>query len=339
MDRFFIGIDPSAATYTASLFDAHERAIRERRSFEGSRTAPLEQWLNQHGLSREEALVCVEDTGVYSEALLYSLHENGFRVALIEPLRVWKAFGEGPKTDELDSGRVAEYGFRYADQLRLWQPSEVIVEQVRVLLSTREQLVTQRTAAQNTRQTLRRKVVQTPAATAVLDETIDYLKQQIEVLEEEIRRLINEHPTSSHMVGLLMTAPGVGLLLSAQLLVLTNGFKEEVGYRSLAQYLGICPNAYRSGKSVQRRSRSRGYGPSLARKLLHLAARSVSTHAAPFREYYRRKVSEGKPKPLVLNNVANKLLRLLCGMMRDQKPYIAGYRSSRPARGCKLLCV
>lgn len=250
---------------------------------------------------------------------------------LVEPLRLWRAFGDGPKTDEADSGKVAEYGFRYADQLQPWQPSEVIVEQIRVLLSTREQLVAQRTAGQNTRRSLERKVVQTRAAVAVLDETIEYLKQQIEVLEAEIRRLIEEHPCSSRMVGLLMTAPGVGLLLSAQLLVWTNGFTEEVSYRSLAQYLGICPKAHRSGKSVYRRARSRGYGPSLARKLLHLAARSVSTHVPQYRAYYRRKLAEGKPKPLALNNVANKLLWVLCGMMRDQRPYMENYRSMHPA--------
>lgn len=128
-----------------------------------------------------------------------------------------------------------------------------------------------------------------------------------------------------------MTAPGVGLLLGAQLLVLTNGFTEAVSYRSLAQYLGICPNPYQSGKSVYRRPRSRGYGPRVARKLLHLAARSVSTHVPQYRAYDRRKLSEGKPKPLALNNVANKLLRLLCGMIRDQRPYIENYRSVHPA--------
>lgn len=329
MDRFFIGIDPSADSFTASLFDANERRLLARGSFETA--AALEAWLAGQRIDKAQTLVCVEDTGVYSEMLLYGLDACGLRVALIEPLRVWKAFGDGPKTDEIDSGKVAEYGFRYWDQLERWRPQDEIVEQVRVLLSTREQLVTQRTAAQNTRQALKRKVVQTPTAVAVLDGTIDHLKDQIGVLEAEIRRLIGEHPSGREIVEVLLTAPGVGLLLSAQLLVLTNGFSESTSYRSLAQYLGICPNPYTSGKSVYRRARSRGYGPNVARKLLHLAARSVSTHVPPFRAYYVRKLSEGKPKPLALNNVANKLLRLICGMIRDRRPYIAGYGSVHPA--------
>jgi transposase len=66
------------------------------------------------------------------------------------------------------------------------------------------------------------------------------------------------------------------------------------------------------------------------RKLLHLAARSLRTHDAASRHYFLRKVAEGKPKSLVLNNIANQLLKRLCAMMRDQKPYINAHRSIDP---------
>lgn len=57
MDRFFIGIDPAADQFTASLFDAHERSLRDCCSFEGSSITPLAAWLDRHGLARQEALV------------------------------------------------------------------------------------------------------------------------------------------------------------------------------------------------------------------------------------------------------------------------------------------
>ena len=61
-------------------------------------------------------------------------------------------------------------------------------------------------------------------------------------------------------MSLLVAIPGVGLLLSAQMLMLTSGLAEAPQYRPLAQRLGIAPNAYESGASVRQRSRSRGYG-------------------------------------------------------------------------------
>ncbi len=325
----FIGIDPAAETFTAAGYrDATPRSFDN--TAEGIEA--FLAWLEGQGLTPSTTLMCLENTGVYSETLCYGLYDKGWPLSLIEPIKIWRAFNESrPKTDALDSLKIAEYGARYADKLSLWQPNEAIVEQIKVLLSTREQLVEQKTALSNTRRALARKVVQTRAANTTLETTVAYLKQQIKALEAEIRRLIDEHPTMAQMISILITAPGIGLLAAAHLLVLTQGFRERVSYRRLSNYLGMAPHAYTSGTSVYRPSRTRGYGPSMLRKLLHLAARSVCTHKQQYRQYYLRKQAEGKSKKLVLNNVSNKLLRMLCSMIKNKRPYIEGYQSIRPS--------
>lgn len=325
----FIGIDPAAESFTAAPYPA-----ATPRSFDNTAegVTALLAWLREQGLTPEATTLCLENTGVYSEMLCYELTRRGWSLVLIEPVKVWRAFAESrPKTDPLDSLKIAEYGYRYRDKLRLWQPSEAVVEQIKVLLSTREQLVQHKTALKNTRHALRRKVVQTPAANATLDAMIGHLKAQIQALESEIRRLIGEHPTMAQMVGLITSVPGIGLLVAAHLLVLSEGFGEPVGYRRLANYLGIAPHRRESGTSVFYPARSRGYGPQMLRKLLHLAARSVCTHTQQYRHYYLRKQAEGKSKKLVLNNVSNKLLRMLCSMIKNKRPYIEGYQSIRPS--------
>lgn len=324
----YVGIDPSAESFTAAVYPSHA-ASSFANTPEGIRS--FEQWLQSQCLGVEAATLCIENTGVYAEVLCYQLHESGYALALLDPRKVWKAFPDGqPKSDALDSGKIAEYGARYADQLRLWQPQEVLVEQVRVILTTREQLVQQKTAIQNARSTLSRKVIQTPAANRALEVTLAHLKGEIAALEEELKRLIRTHPTLLQGATLLMSAPGVGWLLSAQFLVLTEGFREIPPYRRLAQYLGISPNEHTSGTSVRRRPRSRRYGPAIARKLLHLAARSLRTHDRATRHYFLRKTAEGKPTALVLNNIANQLLKRLCAMLRTQTPYIHDHRSTNP---------
>src|SRR5439155_9876300 len=122
-------------------------------------------------------------------------------------------------------------------------------------------------------------------------------------------------PQFQHFLTLLLTIPGVGLLLAAHILVLTQCATQPWCAAELASHLGLCPQERRSGKSMYARPTSRHYGPPVPRKLLHLAARSVSTHHPHFSAYYQRKVEQGKPKPLVLNNVANKLLRLICAIL------------------------
>ena len=50
----------------------------------------------------------------------------------------------------------------------------------------------------------------------------------------------------------------------------------------------------------------------------------------PFAGYYRRKVSEGESGRLALNNVSNKLVRVMAAVLRDGVPYEAGHVSVRP---------
>lgn len=323
---FIYGIDPSAETFTVGTFPGIDN---QPTNYENTAEG-VQAFIATLPGERADVLVAVENTGVYSELLCYTLHEVGITIVLLDPHAVQRTFSDGPKTDELDSLKIAEYAHRFRDRLGYWHPHEAVVEQVRVLLSTREQLVHQRTATLNARQTLRRKVIQTSAANAALETVAEGLKVQIKALEEEIRRLISEHPTMAHGVTLLMGVPGVGLLLGAQMLVLTAGFREAPRYRKLAQRLGIAPNAHQSGTSVRRRARSRGYGPPAARKLLHLAARSVRTHNDQYRRYFEEKVAIGKPKPLVLNNIANRLLRIMCAVLRDSQSYRPHHISIQP---------
>lgn len=333
MSAVYVGIDSAAESFTASVLESPQNVRTAPKPFPSTQAGIIafEEWLHSQGVAPARVHACIENTGVYSETLCYQLHERGYLLSLLDPRTLWKAFGDGlPKSDPQDSRKIAEYGFRYADKLQPWSPQKDIVEQIRVVLSTREQLVQQKTATQNTRATLARKRVQTPAANRALESTLDHLAQQIADLEKELKRLIRSQPTILQGATLLMTAPGVSWLLSGHLTVLTRGFTEIPVYRSLAQYLGISPNEHSSGTSIRKKARSRRYGPSTIRKLLHLAARSLRTHEPSFREYFLVKTATGKPKSLVINNIANKLLKRLCAMLQQRRPYIKGHMSFDP---------
>ena len=170
----FIGIDPAAESFTAARYPEGKPHHFDNNA-EGS--AALLAWLRSQHLTPEQTRICIENTGVYDEQLCYWLDQQGWPVFRLEPIKVWRAFRESaPKTDAIDSLKIAEYGYRYQDKLPLWKPNTVIVEQIKVLLATREQLLKQKTALGNTRRALSRKVVQTPTANASLEESIAYLK-------------------------------------------------------------------------------------------------------------------------------------------------------------------
>ena len=329
---YFIGIDTASDSFVAALFRGPNQAslAPQRLSNDLDGFDAFLDWLAQQEIATEQTLVCVEATGVYAEALCYFLHEHGFAVSVEGAHKVKRAFKITNKNDPTDARQIAEYAYRYEDELRLWQPREATLEQIRTLLAAREQFLSQLSANRNVRLVLKKKVVQTPKANEAVEAMIAALKEQIQAIEAEIRRLIRQNPTLSEMLTLLLSIPSVGLLLSAHLMVVTDGFRREMTARELAAYIGICPYEHKSGKTVSKPSRSRGYGPPMLRKLVYLAAMNLRQNSEVYRQYYARKVSEGKAPRLVLNNLSNKLLRVICAVIRDRQPYAVNYRSVSP---------
>lgn len=329
-----VGLDVGAETFAAALKaevqDVGE--VREKLSNGVEGFEELIAWMQGRGADTKHAVVCLEATGVYGEALCYYLRSRGYRVAVEAPSKVKRAFGQStPKTDTVDARQIAEYGHRFYDELQWWEPPSAVVEQVRVLLTAREQFTAQKVANMNARQALTYKVVTSVKAEETYDQAIGQLRENIEEIDREVKRLIKEDDSFHHLIRTLTSVPGVGMVLATHLAVLTNGFARTNNHKHLASYVGICPLEHTSGTSVYRKPRSRQYGPSRMRKLLYLAAMSVSTHNVQFRAYYLRKVAEGKPKRLVLNNIANKLVKIICAVVKTETPYIPNYKSVNPA--------
>ena len=332
---FFVGIDIASATFTSAVgrLGARWEIVGRPATFanEFDSFARYLQWLRTPGITPDNCVLCMEATGVYSEVLAHFLVVNGYRVAIEPPLKVKRAFKpEGHKSDPVDSAQIAEYAYRFWDELAIWAPRQAILEQIKTLLTTREQFVVAKTGHQNALQALRRKFVRTSLAEQLQEQAIAELKNHIQELEAEIRRLIDQDPELRHLAALLISIPGVGLLLAAHMLVVFQSAPQPYSPKSLAAFVGICPYEDTSGSSLRHPPTSRHYGPPALRKLLFLAAMSIATHNPQFRTYFLRKTQEGKPKQLVINNIANKLLKVMVAVVRSKTMFIPGYRSVNP---------
>jgi len=336
--EYFVGIDVASISFYAAVGKAKDGSwnlITNPHKFENEYDSMPRflSWGQQQQINSQNAVICMEATGVYNEVLAHFLVANGYAIAIQPPLEVKRAFKPvGHKTDPVDSAQIAEYAYRFLDELRYWKPRAELLEQIKTLLATREQLCAQKTAHLNTLKALQRKVVRTPLAEQVLEKEESQLKLHIREIEKEIERLIDQDPTYRNFVGLILTIPGVGLLLAANLLVTYQANPQYFHPKSLAAFIGICPFQHQSGTSVLAHSTSRHYGPPALRRLLFLAAMSVRMHHPQFRLYFSRKILEGKSKKLIINNIANKLLKIICAVVRTQTPFIYGYRSVIPQK-------
>jgi transposase len=342
--EYYVGIDVASAQFTAAVGRMEQKwkivvppaeFVNEYDSF-----GQFLHWMETHQLGPHNVIVCMEATGVYNEVFAHFLVINHYTVAIEPPLKVKRAFAPvGHKTDPVDSCQIAEYAYRYYDELSAWQPRDEVLEQIQTLLTTREQFTTQRAAHQNALKALKRKKVRTPLAEKAHQNAISELHVHIKTLEEEIERLIDQDPDFRKRVELLLSVPGVGLLLAAHLLVLMQSEVEPPDPKQLAAFIGICPYQHKSGSSINFKPTSRHYGPPALRKLIFLAACSVRTHREQFKLYFLRKIAEGKPKKLVINNIANKLLKIICAVVRSGTPFVEDFHSVNPGLLKKALTV
>ena len=193
----------------------------------------------------------MEATGVYGEGIAHFLVSQGYKVSVEPPLKVKRAFDPiGHKTDPVDSRQIAEYAYRYRDELHFWQPKEEIIEKIRHLLTAREQFVKQSTALQNSLGAYKRHVVQVTLITDAHAHLLKELKKQIAEIDKELEQLIRKNPDIPNIKNQLMSLPGCGLLLSSSLTAMTNSFRDIPSYRTLAAFIGICPYQHQSGTSV-----------------------------------------------------------------------------------------
>jgi len=331
--QYFVGFDIASESFTLAVGTMPWQLLHQPVTFPNTQEGFRQclDWLTQRQCTPDTSLLCLEATGVYGEAMTYFFTSKGYPLVLEHPLKVKRAFDpSGRKTDAVDSKQIAEYAVRFLDELHFWKPPVECLEQMDTLLATRERYVTQRTATQNALTALLRKHVRTPLAEQLHQQTLEHLKDSIQAIDAEMAQLIDQDQGFREKVALLRSIPGVGLLLAAHLCVHTEGFTQALQPKPMAAYLGICPLEHTSGTSVYRPAQSRHFGPSRMRKLLYLASLSLRTHQATFKHYFLRKVAEGKSKRLVLNNIANKLVRLICAVLRDGKPFVPNYVSVNP---------
>ncbi len=123
---------------------------------------------------------------------------------------------------------------------------------------------------------------------------------------------------------LVRTIPGIGRKLSVGLLAC---LAPAVDFRYGKQWVklaGLDLRLFRSGESTHKLPKISRHGLGLLRVWLYYAALNVIKYDGPFRELYERRLksSPGRgAKPRALMAVADKLVRVIFAMLRDQRPY------------------
>jgi len=325
----FAGIDVSKRTFDVVLLSAgtgtrvHQNFAQNR---EGYREFSV--WLKKQGARKASTLFCMEHTGLYSDGLISYLVELKCFLWVEMAIRIKRSMGlQRGGNDKACAMIIAEYACRFRDRVRLWQPLDSRLLEIRMLLKQRERMLL----------SLKQLEVPVgelndcgqPAMAKMLQRNqqsvIRQLKEAIKKIEVQVRELVSANEELDTAACRITSIKGVGMQTAISLMVYTKGFTMFENGKQLACYCGVVPFSKSSGTSVRTRPGVSPFANRRLKSLLHLCAMAALRHDAEIRAYYLRKVQEGKNKMLVINAIRNKLLQRIYALLRDKRNYEENY--------------
>lgn len=277
----------------------------------------------------ENVFFCFEDTGRYSKLLSVFLQESQFQFAALNALDVKRSMGlSRGKNDKKDARMIALYGWRKRDELKTSGLRGPIIDQLKQLLTLREKLIKHRTAYKNAGKDLYDCYVD--GEFSFIQERhksmLAQLNKEIDLVEKEVFRVIQLHKEFANNLRLLLSIRGIGKILAAYLIVVTDNFTRFETPRKFACYAGIAPFEYTSGSSVKGRTRVHPCADKHIKSLLNMAAMASIQLNGEYKIYYQRRLAEGKNKMSTLNIIRNKLVFRAFAVVKRKTPYVDLYK-------------
>jgi transposase len=142
------------------------------------------------------------------------------------------------------------------------------------------------------------------------------LLQHIDAVDEAIAEHLAQHP----LAAIVESLPGMGKVLTAELLVHTENMTEYGSAAKLAAHAGLAPVARDSGVvSGNHRGPRRFHRP--LRQIFWMAAFTAVRTCPTSRAYYDKKRAEGKSHHPALLALARRRVDVLWALIRDGKPF------------------
>ena len=321
---FASGLDVSKKHVDAVILLDEEGHKKRHKRFSNNAQghAQLIAWIQHHSAAElSDCQMVMEATGPYHETLALALYQAGAVVSVINPKRL-KDFASGlglkAKNDSLDAFAIARYG-----QLchpPAWQPDPPEYRYLKELLSRLEALQTDR---QRERNRLEKAQASAISATvlASLERSLAFLEDECQHLLQEINEHINQHPPLKSDRQLLASIPGIGPVLSTQMLALLHGGQRFDSAPRFASYLGLIPTEHQSGSSIHKKPHLSKLGPPRVRAKLYMAAIVASGCNPDVKALYQRLLERGKCPMAALGAAMRKLAQICFGVIKNQTPY------------------
>ena len=173
--------------------------------------------------------------------------------------------------------------------------------------------------------------------TVLCQSSMDAMKADLKAVDKKIKELINQDPVLKELFDIAECRPvgsvkGIGPVIATEVLITTNELKaagdpDITDPKKYACYSGFAPFEHSSGQ-YKGKSKVSNKANKKVKALFHNGAMSAIQHCTEIKEYYQRKVGEGKNEMLVINNVCNKLVHRIFACVSRREKYNENYKQT-----------
>jgi transposase len=256
-------------------------------------------------------LAVMEATGRYERLAATMLAASSISVAIVNPRQARdfaKAIGQLAKTDRIDAFVLARFARAVEPRASVIPDEQAIALQG--ILARRRQLIEMLVSEGN-----RLQMTSVKALAKRIRAHVQWLEKEIERIDSDLDRAIEDNAAFKANEALLRSVPGVGRVLSRTLLAELPELG-TISHRRLCALVGVAPFNRDSGKMRGKREVWGGRAP--VRATLYMAALVATRHNPAIKEFYGRLLEAGKPKKVALVACMRKLLSILNALMRDR---------------------
>jgi transposase len=321
--EYSLGIDISKKDFHAAILRHVDRKIIAEKSFLNTAKGMKEhiQWLTKHCGKEMLIQACLEATGTYGDSVATHLHKHLSKVSIVNP-RAIKNFGamqlRRDKSDKADARLIAQYCQN--QQPSAWQPPSEAQAQTKALARRLSQL-----KCDLTRENNRLEATSDKATRTDIKDHLKSLTKRITKLEKQLEDLIKNNPENKQTLELLTSINGIGKKSGSQIISELPDIKNFPTGRELSAYAGVTPRHFQSGTSGKTRTPMSKAGSSQLRKHLFFPAMSAMRYNPICKEFAARLKAQGKPQIVIIGAIMNKLLHIIYGVLKHQKPFDPEY--------------
>lgn len=259
----------------------------------------------------------MESTGVYQLPFCFFLESKKARYSVINALKIKRYIQmklERNKTDKKDAFHICMYGLEHNPE---WyqMPSHLYFE-CRAINNAIETITTEITSFKNKLHSLSKLDIDKKVIVTGYKKIVRDLKAELKKFEVELYKKLEAW--QPELLKQVRSVVGIGKRATAILIVSTQGFKHTETYQQLISYAGLSPKEYTSGSTIRGKVRICKQGGSLLRHTLYMCALNAKKTNGACKELFDRLVAKGKNKKLAIIAVANKLLKQVFGVVKNE---------------------